>query len=310
VRSHAQRRLIFAIGGLCILGAFFACIYFLFLTKRVYDPPKVQFGIAVRSGDIGKQFRDTGSAVQCPVSFIALDCLWDDEFPFDAVQYISKKDAIPVLRWTPLFADAFEQFAFSSIVDGTWDDHINRWAQRAKESDYSMVIVLFADFNREEMGLEDLDSQAESFKAAFRYIVKKFEDKKVNNVTWVWQVANDYEVIPKEGLAGFYPGFDIVDYVGMSLSYSVQASMQDDLSQLMAAVVPTDDRKPLMVTITDVQSFPEQLDWIKKGVAYAVTHKSVKAIVLDVPESFPYNALRPAFATPPFTPSERKNPPE
>ncbi len=295
MRNNTQRKVFFSFVTLLFIGAFCWGLYSGLSSRGTLVSPSVQFGIVIRSGDVGKQRRVAESSVGCPISLIAVDSLWDDDFPFDAVQYISKKGAVPVVRWTPLFGDAFEEFTFSSISDGTWDDHISRWAERARQSEYPLVISLFCDFNREEMGIEDMDLQSENAKAAFRYIVKKFDDKKATNVIWVWQVAGDYEVISPQTLATYYPGNDVVDWIGLSISYSPRRLMQEDFLELVSSVVPSENIKSMMVTVADIRPFPEQLDWVKSGVAFAVSNKAVKAVLLDVPEAFPFKEVKGVF---------------
>ena len=293
---------------LLCLGAFLAGIFSGLLSRSRYTPPKIQFGLVVRSGDLGKQLRDARSGVGCPVALIGLDCVWDDAFPYNAAQFISKKGAVPVFRWMPLFADAFDQFSFASITDGTWDDHINEWADKIHDYGGTVVIAPLADVNREEMGVEELLNQAAAYQMAFRYIVEKFNEKKVKNVVWVWQVANDDALMSFENLVHLYPGDDVCDWIGMSLSYYPHRSLEDSVLSMQAGL-PSTYKKPLMITMADIRSFPEQLDWVITGTKAIAANPMAHVVLLDVPEDFPFKSLKPAFSRLVFQPSQPKKSP-
>lgn len=283
--------------GVILLVAFLAGAYSGWKERQTALPPVVQFGISVRNGDVGKQLRDARQLSEFPTSLVALDFFWDDDFPFEAVQFISSKRAVPVLRWYPMMSDSLDTFSFQGILEGTWDAHIQRWAQRAKESQYPMVIALFSDFNREEMGLEGINEQSEQFVASMRYIIDMFEKENVHNVTWVWQVANDPMVVPSSQLHQFFPGKEYVDWFGISMTYTPVVSFFRDFNMYVEGAIPSSNSKPLLLTVTDVRPFPEQLSWMSSGLSsvLASSNVAVKALVLDVPEGFPYQKLHPVF---------------
>lgn len=283
--------------GVILLSAFLAGAYSGWKQRQLAPHPVVQFGISVRNGDVGKQLRDARQLSGMPVGLVALDFFWDDDFPFEAVQFVSSKRAVPVIRWYPMMSDSLDPFSFQAILEGTWDAHIQRWAQRAKESQYPMVIALFSDFNREEMGLEGVDEQSQQFVASMRYIIDMFKKENVHNVTWVWQVSNDPMVVLPSNLHLFFPGKEYVDFVGISMAYTPVVGFADDFNTLVDGAIPSSNSKPVFLTVMDVRPFPEQLTWMSSGVSSVLASSNValKALVLDVPEGFPYQKLQTVF---------------
>lgn len=298
-RNALFRRFIFGSLGLLFLGALLFGFYSGISHSKNRQPAEVQFGISVRNGDVGKQLRDARSLSKVPVGSVTLDFFWDDDFPFDAVQFISNKRAIPFLRWYPMMSDSFDTFSFHSILEGTWDSQIQRWAQRARESQFPIVIALFSGFNREEMGLEEVGMQSKQFVDSTRYVIKKFQDEKASNVTFVWDISNDGMVIPFSELSQFYPGDDFVDWVGVSIAYTPVNSFRSDFQELIANGVPTENDKPILLTVSDIRPFEDSLRWANEGIldVLATENLSIKALVLDVPEGFLYQKLNPIFSS-------------
>ena len=296
MRNRFTRRFFLVCVGVLFVGAFISGIFSgLHSNKHRVVNLFIQFGIAVRHGDVGEQLRDVRKQTGCQVSMLAMDYTWDDDFPYDAVQFVSKKGATPILRWAPQFTEAFDEFSFKTIMDGTWDEHITRWADRARQSEYPIAIALFADVNREDVGVEDLESKSEEYRQAFQYVVDKFREKKATNVVWIWQISDDEAMVSLNAMQRFYPGDKYVDWIGLSFAYTPVDSLRHNFINVNERSVPTSNTKPVMLTIADVNSFPEQMVWLNDGLSFALTSSNAKALVIDVATAFPFKDVKKAF---------------
>lgn len=143
----------------------------------------------------------------------------ENEFPVDLAEAFADKTM--VLFWNPgdYNSEAVDdpKFSYKSILSGEWDTYITTFAKQVKEYGKPVILVPFPEMNGDwyTWGGTVNGNTAESHIAAYRYIHAFFKD--VPNVLFGWSVNN--ESVPDIGtnsIAGYYPGSNYVDIVGVS----------------------------------------------------------------------------------------------
>ncbi len=168
------------------------------------------------------------------------------------------------------------------IVSGQSDDELRQLARIVTEATPQIVLVRWAH----EMDLNILYPWAQSdaglYRAAFRHVVEVFRAEGASNARWVWSPAGE------ERARAFYPGDDVVDYVGLTvladagwdaeLGHSPRQSMADLLRPRYAAMHALG--KPIVIAELGVSGTPaEQSAWLAAGAAALDDFPLVQVVV-------------------------------
>lgn len=111
--------------------------------------------------------------------------------------------------------------------------------------------------------------QPTSYKAAYRYIATELSDANANNVATVWQSAvwpdgygnENYNTANPEHFDNWYPGDDVVDFVGISIFYrnlslwNYQPPTTPDAGQQAAVTFARNHSKPVMISESAPQGY-------------------------------------------------------
>jgi len=144
----------------------------------------------------------------------------DRGFPDYWIELASQNGLVPVITWEPWkrdFADptaAQPAYSLSSIAAGEHDEYIRSWARGAKSIGVP-IIIRFAHEQSTEPGARlwyPWQGDPEGYKAAFRHIVTLFREEGAGNVQFLWSA-----MWLDEWAYEYYPGDDIVDFVGTTV---------------------------------------------------------------------------------------------
>jgi hypothetical protein len=183
-----------------------------------------------------------------PVAWISFSHEWSrgTKFPADTAKWISDRGAVPYIRLelrseTKKRQDYKkpEQYTLDAVLAKTFDAQLREWAQDAKAFGRPLLVVYGAECNGfwsttngywngagETNGFGDPDKAdgPERFRAAYGHIVTVMKEAGANNITWVFHV--NYDDNARIGgnkqnpawnvVANYYPGGDVVDWVGVS----------------------------------------------------------------------------------------------
>jgi cellulose synthase (UDP-forming) len=167
------------------------------------------------------------------------------------------------------------------VVDGTLDRDIRALAAVARAHRPQMIYLRWGH----EMELSGLYPWAannpERYRDAFRHVVDIFRDAGVDNVRWVWSPAG------LSSSVNFYPGDDVVDYVGLTIlgeaSWDAGFGLPpQDFEQLMR---PKYDavaglHKPILLCEVGVSGTPErQAGWLAGVKPALAAFDLVRALV-------------------------------
>ena len=144
----------------------------------------------------------------------------DRDFHADWIESASSKGFTPVITWEPWRRDfanpsaAQPEYALTGIARGDHDDYIRSWAQGAAALDVP-IIIRFAHEQSTEPGAllwYPWQGDPEGYRAAYRHIVSMFRQEGAGKVQFLWSA-----MWLNEWAAQYYPGDDVVDFVGTTI---------------------------------------------------------------------------------------------
>jgi glycosyl hydrolase family 26 len=195
--------------------------------------------------------------------YFSTDWFRSRAFPANTAGWVRRRGAVPFIRLMmrsqrePLITDP--TFTLDRIVAGEFDAHLSAWADAARSFRTPLIVEYGTEVNGDwnpwsapYNGGHDVGP--EKFKRAYRHIVAVMRGRGAKNITWALHYnAENYPEDPRNVPAAYYPGDDVVDWVGISAYGSERSndhrcptfrSLVDDmLPQLRAATA----NKPLFI---------------------------------------------------------------
>ncbi len=158
---------------------------------------------------------------------------WDDEFPMEACQKLAKRGIIPHLTWELFWPsvdpnnsrqtgpDGYQ--GFNDVLNGKYDDYIDRFAEAAKTFDREVLIRFLHEFNGNwYVWSGNKNGQGnggpEKVVAVWRYVVDRFNAKGADKVRWLWVPhgpSTDRSPEAWNDVSNYWPGGEYVDWIGL-----------------------------------------------------------------------------------------------
>ena len=232
-------------------------------------------------------------------AIIASSSYWGEQsFPSANLNIIWRHGSIPLLFWSPWDRPYEEdngpdRFSLTSIIEGKWDDYIDRWADSARQFGHPILVSFCNEMNGSWFpwsgvyyGGKTPDGQIattatnaapapspaykgpfqgpETFKRAYRHVVDRVRARGATNIAWVFHAMN-YS-IPQDTwnlIAQYYPGSDYVDWLGFSV-YGEQY-VEDNWTPFLPLldwpykeICALDPSKPIILAEWGVGEFPSR----------------------------------------------------
>ena len=232
-------------------------------------------------------------------AIVASSSYWGEQtFPTANLNIIWRHDAVPLVFWSPWDRPYIQEagpdrFSLPSIIEGKWDDYIDRWGDAARAFGHPILVSFANEMNGSWFpwsgyfygggtvvpgtpvpytipgkaypeGKPGPFLGPETFKKAYRHVVDRVRARGASNVLWVFHTVN-YS-IPQATwnfIGQYYPGPDYVDWLG----YSVYGKQFDDdawcpfiplLDWPYAEICALDPQKPIMLAEWGVGEFPKK----------------------------------------------------
>jgi uncharacterized protein (TIGR01370 family) len=158
------------------------------------------------------------------------------QFPMAMATWIRGTGAVPFIRLMLRSNNEENQrektFTLESIRAGQFDDDLRAWGQAAHEFGTPLIVEYGTEVNGQWFSWNGKwhgkAAGPPRFIAAYRHIVQTIRAAGADNVTWVFHV--DSEDDPEIGwnrFENYYPGSDVVDWVGLSC-YGYQTPTETD----------------------------------------------------------------------------------
>lgn len=184
----------------------------------------------------------------------------DRRFPAETALWISRKGSVPYIRLMlpcePPDKSQNTTVILDTILKGTLDDDMRRWARDARDFGTPIIVEFGAEVNGEwcawngrwngaadmsGYGGPSLPDGPERFRDAYRHLIMLMRQERALNITWVFHV--NYNDCPAEAwnrFENYYPGDDVIDLIGVSV-YGAQSPLGDEwpeFSELLDAIYP------------------------------------------------------------------------
>jgi hypothetical protein len=170
-------------------------------------------------------------------------------FPVETATWIRERGSIPFIRLmlrssadnpTP---DPY--YTLDAVLAGSLDAQLGAWGQAAAAFGSPLIVEWGTEMNGYwfawNASWNGLETGAEKFRRAYRHIVEIMRAQGASNITWVFHVnADDDPIEPWNTFENYYPGDDVVDWLGVS-AYSAQSPQDDywtNFSEQLDAVMP------------------------------------------------------------------------
>lgn len=169
------------------------------------------------------------SAVGRKVAYVYFDDEWRHSraFPAATAGWIRDRGAVPFIRLmmrsqkAPLVTDPV--FTLDRILAGEFDADLSAWADDARRFGTPLVVEYGTEVNGDWNPWSapyngGLDVGPGKFRSAFRHIVEVMRGRRAGNVTWAlhYNGENYPGDDPRNVPRAYYPGDDVVDWVGIS----------------------------------------------------------------------------------------------
>ena len=168
-----------------------------------------------RSG-FARHARTTGRPPQLLLNFTPWRQRGPLPFPENFCRFAERRDVVPVITWEPWepWTDWYARLA--DIAEGKEDDRIGQWAEQARRFRRPILLRFAHEMNGDwypwSVG-KDPAQRPEDYVAAWRRIHALFQERRADNVRFVW--SPNFE--PVDNLASYYPGDDVVDWIGLDV---------------------------------------------------------------------------------------------
>ena len=210
-------------------------LFGIYVPERLEDASKIA---SEKENSLGAKF---GS--QTIKGYLTNDAnLYENGYPStefsDAIKKIIQNDKIPIVDLAMGYKGA--EYLPDSIINGGYKKNIGNWAENLKALNAPVFVNLGSGMNgsirnytRLQRSFTDnslLDTDADLYKLAFRYIVDQFRAHHANNVKFVWSPSVDsIPDISINDMTRFYPGDDYVDWINL-MGYNIDGTDKADLS--------------------------------------------------------------------------------
>lgn len=217
------------------------------------------------------------------------------KFPAETAQWIRQKGSVPYIRimlpCDPQEKSQKSSFILDTILKGTLDEDMRRWARDAKAFGMPLLAEFGSEVNGEwcvwngrwngaaEMkgyGDPQFPDGPERFRDAYRHLIMLMRQEQTLNITWVFHLNyNDYPAKSWNRFENYYPGDDVIDMIGVSV-YGAQSPLGNEwpefngmLDALYPRIIALAPDKPILITefgVTRDNPRGSQSRWAKRAL--------------------------------------------
>ncbi|MDX2007669.1 MAG: glycosyl hydrolase [Meiothermus sp.] len=155
-------------------------------------------------------------------------------FPAATAEWIRARGSVPyirlMLRSSQEIGVAEPRYTLEAILRGDFDAELRAWGQAARAFGTPIIVEWGTEANGDWFSWNGAWNGGPGtgpalFREAFRYLVYSMKNQGAYNITWVWHVnASDFPSASWNALENYFPGNDIVDWIGLSV-YAAQSQL-------------------------------------------------------------------------------------
>lgn len=230
------------------------------LVRRIGVPPSATLYHGVYPGQKDREeYQITPSsleayeqAVNRRVAWVYFSNDWfaGRDFPTATAEWIRARNAVPYIRL--MLRSSSETYvpeplySLQAILRGDFDTDLRAWGRAAQNFGTPLLVEWGTEVNGQWFSWNGRWNGGptlgpERFREAYRHIVQTIRSVGADNLTWVWHVdAYDDPAAEWNRLENYYPGDDVVDWIGVSV-YGAQEPTENNSQTFadgMDAVMP------------------------------------------------------------------------
>ncbi|MFJ1753217.1 glycoside hydrolase family 26 protein [Kitasatospora sp. NPDC088134] len=246
--------------------------------SSVVHPDGLLFGISTPSGPSADETADVAAAATRTPAVQEYFVKWDEDFDPGAVDRSYRLGAVPLLTWEPwaggdMTADQ-PKYALRAIVDGRFDAYLTEFAHAVKADGRVLVLRFAHEMNAHWYQWSETrnGNRPGDYIAAWRYVHDLFREQGATNVVWFW--CPDSVGAGVDDPAGFYPGHDYVDWIGVDVYSDGDDTAEQSLTPSYRALRAIAD-KPFFIGEVGVRPGPGKPGWTKGFFDWLAGHPEV-----------------------------------
>jgi hypothetical protein len=147
-----------------------------------------------------------------------------NQMPASSIQTLLTEGYVPIITWEPMFTgyDRLDpvQPRLDNIINGTYDNYLDNYADKIKLFSDTVIIRLMHEFEGDwySWSISQNGGDPQKYIAAYRRIVDRFRARGVTNVLWMWCTNSDYAPVRSYNwVVAAYPGDSYVNIVATDI---------------------------------------------------------------------------------------------
>jgi mannan endo-1,4-beta-mannosidase len=240
---------------------------------RLVNPTDDYFGFAQDGipGDTA-MYDKLATAVGKAPSTVGWFSSWDESYRGDLVTRAWSRGALPVVTWMPVEAGSGNSYSLTSIINGSWDKYLRRYAGDVVRNNLPVAIRLMHEMNTGgypwASGRSEWNNTPAKYVAAWRHIWEIFDEVGATaDVIWLWAPNRvDNMKAGSNGAsnaADSYPGDAYVDWVGASVylrQSSTGATFDASFGKTLKALAAITDKPVFIAETAAIQTSTDGTD--------------------------------------------------
>lgn len=209
------------------------------------------------------------------------------DFPGRAVEAIRTLGAAPVISLELWSWHDSETRCLPLLIDGRYDEALRGWAGAARDEGGRILLRFGFEMNGDWFSW---NGDPARYVQAWRHVHQLFDEEGARNVEWLWTPnVTDVPAVPGNARQLYYPGDDVVDWVGLDGynfgehhdEYHGWQSFADVFDGPLAELSRRHPDKPIFIGETGCA--PGQpgakARWMREAWSTLVRHPAVRAVV-------------------------------
>ncbi len=209
-------------------------------------------------------------------------------FPSDVAISIRNRGATPLIFLNLRSVDVIDEaqqveslYTLDAIISGQFDSDFVTWADGAKSFGSDLIVDWGWEMNGDWAPWNGIHNGGQSegpqrFQQAYRHIIELMRSRGASNIRWAFHVNfPEYPEEPWNAFENYYPGDDVIDYVGVSI-YGTQSpidesfpSFTSNMDSAYSRLVEMAPQKPVFVFEFGTSENPlgDQAQWADDALA-------------------------------------------
>jgi serine/threonine-protein kinase len=191
-----------------------------------------------------RRVADFAAAAASKPSLVGYAINWGQPFATSFDRNLYKHGETPLVQIQPTGV------SLAAIAAGDDDMYLRSYADSVRDFGHPVVIGFGHEMNAPWYPWGYSHTQASTFVAAWRHIVRVFRSQGADNVTWLWTIEADQ--VGTGSIMSWWPGTNYVTWIGIDGFYSRPSDTFNSVFALTIDQIRTATNKPILLSETGV----------------------------------------------------------